>query len=117
MPVFGFGTLPSLAPVEFLQEVGEFFSQLDAVREEIEEAAISVHAGVIGSSLTGAMGLSVGYLLWLTRGGLLLASLVSTMPAWRLIDPLPVLAHLGDGDDDDQDSLDSMIRERAGQAS
>ena len=73
-------------------------------------------AGVVGSSLAGAAGLSVGYLLWLTRGGVLLASLVSSMPAWRLIDPLPVLTHFGAGGDEDQDSLDSMIRERTGRA-
>ena len=38
------------------------------------------------------------------------------MPAWRLIDPLPVLAHLGERDDEDRDSLDSMIRERSPEA-
>ena len=58
------------------------------------------------------MGLSIGYVIWLTRGGLLLASLLSSLPAWRLIDPIAVLAYLGTDDEDDRDdeeSLDSLL--------
>jgi hypothetical protein len=58
------------------------------------------------------MGLSVGYVIWLTRGGLLLASLLSSLPAWRLIDPIAVLAQLRTDDEDDRDdeeSLDSLL--------
>ena len=39
-------------------------------------------------------GLSVGYVLWLGRGGVLLASLLSALPAWSTLDPLPVLAQV-----------------------
>ena len=55
---------------------------------------------------------SVGYALLLTRGGLLLSSLISSMPAWRLIDPLHVLARLGAGkreEGEDEESLDSLV--------
>ena len=65
-----------------------------------------------GSSIAVTMGLSIGYVIWLTRGGLLLASLLSSLPAWRLIDPIAVLAHLGTDDEDDRDdgeSLDSLL--------
>jgi hypothetical protein len=37
-------------------------------------------------------GVSVGYVLWLARGGVLMASLMSALPAWASVDPLPVLA-------------------------
>jgi hypothetical protein len=30
--------------------------------------------------------------VWLARGGALLASLASSLPAWALVDPLPVLS-------------------------
>jgi hypothetical protein len=43
-----------------------------------------------GAVLVG--GLSVGYVLWLARGGVLMASLMSALPAWTSVDPLPVLA-------------------------
>jgi hypothetical protein len=53
----------------------------------------------------------VGYVVWLARGGMLLASLLSSMPAWRAIDPLPVLANFRDDDDDaDDESLDSLVK-------
>jgi hypothetical protein len=29
--------------------------------------------------------------VWLLRGGMLLASLLSSMPAWQFLDPLPIL--------------------------
>jgi predicted outer membrane repeat protein len=47
-------------------------------------------------------GLSVGYVLWLARGGALVASLMSSVPAWASVDPLPVLSQARrarDGDD------------------
>lgn len=34
---------------------------------------------------------SVGYVLWSLRGGHLLSTFLATMPAWQLMDPLPVL--------------------------
>ena len=53
----------------------------------------------------------MGYVVWLARGGLLLASLLSSMPAWRAIDPLPVLTNFRDSEDgDDNESLDSLVR-------
>jgi hypothetical protein len=42
----------------------------------------------------------------------LLSTLLSSMPAWRVLDPFPVLARQrdsGDDDDEDDDSLESMI--------
>ncbi|MDX1434899.1 MAG: hypothetical protein R3286_20830, partial [Gammaproteobacteria bacterium] len=91
----------------------EFQETLDKVREELSEPA-HVETTVVGSSVAVTTGLSVGYVIWLARGGLLLASLLSSMPAWRVIDPLPVLASVaGRAGDDDDESLDSMIRKRA----
>jgi hypothetical protein len=64
-------------------------------------------------------GFSIGYVLWLIRGGLLLSSLLSSLPAWRFVDPLPVLSHLGaisKEDETDDDSLESVIRKGADMA-
>ena len=67
---------------------------------------------VVGSSIAVSTGLSVGYVLWMIRGGVLLSSVLSSMPAWRLVDPLPVLGFLDDEDDDDHDdSLESLVAE------
>ena len=65
---------------------------------------------LVASTATIASGLSVGYVVWLARGGLLAASLLSSMPAWRLIDPLPVLAYADGGDEPEQgESLVELI--------
>ena len=37
--------------------------------------------------------LSVGYVIWCLRGGSLVATLLTTLPLWRWLDPLPVLDH------------------------
>ena len=55
-------------------------------------------------------GLTVGYVVWTIRGGLLVSSLLAQMPAWRLIDPLVVLQYVDDYDgDDEDDSLQSIV--------
>jgi len=47
------------------------------------------------------MALSVGAVWWAARAGGLLASLLASTPAWRHVDPLPVL-----GRDEDEPEID-----------
>jgi hypothetical protein len=84
--------------------------ELDAVREQITEQAQLEH-WVTGSIAVGGLGLTVGYVLWLLRGGALLTSLLSTLPAWRLIDPLPVLARVDEeeAEEDDDDAFAAFL--------
>jgi hypothetical protein len=35
--------------------------------------------------------ITVGYVVWSLRGASLLASLLTSMPLWRTLDPLPIL--------------------------
>lgn len=55
-------------------------------------------------AMAGTSFLTVGYLAWMVRGGILLTTFMSSLPAWRLLDPLAVLesAALDDGVNDDQ---------------
>jgi hypothetical protein len=65
--------------------------------------------GVVASSVVISTGFSVGYVLWLARGGALLASIASGIPAWMTVDPLPVLSRYraaNGGEDDAEDSPD-----------
>jgi hypothetical protein len=69
----------------------------------------------LGSAIVSSVGLSVGYVVWLLRGGMLLSTLLSSIPAWQILDPLPVLARKRDSDrdhPDDDESLEAML-ERA----
>jgi len=83
---------------------------LDQVRDKkgedilIENPTLSASTGVAAS-------MSVGYVAWLLRGGVLLSSVLSQLPAWRSIDPLPVFSHGGKRDEDEEDeSLEAIVQ-------
>jgi hypothetical protein len=61
---------------------------------------------VVGTTAVSVTGLTVGYVLWLIRGGTLLASLVSSLPAWCAFDPLPVLDNFDASEDRRRDKED-----------
>ena len=69
---------------------------------------MTIDPTVIGSGVVMATGISVGYVVWMTRGGLLLLTLVSSMPAWRLVDPIPVLGRLRDKRDEEDEAGESL---------
>jgi hypothetical protein len=74
------------------------------VRDDVEQAAQGEQTALAGS-LVLSTGFSLGYVVWLARGGALLASLASSLPAWAMVDPLPVLSRFkgksrADGIDD-----------------
>jgi hypothetical protein len=78
---------------------------LDRVHDEMLGEQDLETIAVAGSAAIGT-GLSVGYVLWLARGGVLVASLMSSVPAWASVDPLPVLAQMRrdeDGEDADRE--------------
>ena len=90
-----------------------FTRELDRLRNNNKAEEVA-ERNIILSSVTAGAGMSVGYVLWLLRGGLLITSLLSSLPAWRFVDPLPVMGRLkGDGEDDDidddGDSIESMV--------
>jgi hypothetical protein len=97
-------------PLQML-DTGTFITRLDDMRDELIENQ-SATEKLVGSGLTLSAGLSVGYVVWLARSGVILSSVLSSLPAWRLIDPLPVLGTLAAtaDDDDDTESLESMVR-------
>jgi hypothetical protein len=69
----------------------DLLSRLDEAQRRLLEEAESRRALVAQSvAITG--GLSIGYVVWLVRGGVLLSSMLSALPAWQMIDPMPVLA-------------------------
>jgi hypothetical protein len=90
---------------------GVFLNDLDLSQDDIQ-ALLDLQTRVATSTTAVTSGLSVGYVLWMTRGGLLVASLLSSLPAWRLLDPIPVLAQLSLSDEEDEEegeSLDTIV--------
>jgi hypothetical protein len=110
------GTLASTTAATFSITGSRMWRELDSLHQQItSDLPLRVWAG--SASIVSA-GLSVAYFLWLTRGGSLLSSLLSSMPAWKLVDPLPILDHLGNTaammKRADDDGLDNMIGKAAG---
>jgi hypothetical protein len=89
-------------------------NQMDEIRDNLREQG-TFEASTVAASAAASIGLSVGYVVWLLRGGVLLSTVLYSLPAWRSLDPLPVLERVdgdedGDGDGDDgDDSLESMV--------
>ena len=45
------------------------------------------------TTVTGTLTLlTMGYAAWTVRGGFLLSSILASLPAWHMVDPLPILA-------------------------
>ena len=100
----------------FLDPASGYLSELDRLREAAMQE-VELERTVVGSSVAVTTGLSVGYVAWLVRGGVLLSTALSSLPAWQFIDPLPVLARTReDGDDGRDDSLESIIKEQSARA-
>lgn len=65
---------------------------------------------VVGTTAAVSTSVSVGYVVWVLRGGSLLTTFLSSMPAWQAFDPLPVLESFEDEDDlMDEESLAEMV--------
>ncbi|MEP6789860.1 MAG: SBBP repeat-containing protein, partial [Ramlibacter sp.] len=81
--------------------------EMDRMREEIRKD-FNLDQTVAVSAAGVTFGMSVVYVLWLIRGGVLMGSYLSAMPAWRVLDPLPVLERVGESADEDDDSLEAL---------
>ncbi|MGI9456688.1 MAG: cadherin-like domain-containing protein, partial [Aeoliella sp.] len=105
----------SFEDLQFVVEAGAFWDDLDELEDLVDQAGEIQHlAG--GAVLGVSSGLTAGYVLWLVRGGYLLSSVLAQMPAWRFIDPLPILDYLDEDDQladeqNEQDSLAGMLAE------
>ncbi|MEM7256433.1 MAG: cadherin-like domain-containing protein [Pseudomonadota bacterium] len=88
--------------------VNSIQQELNKVSGEMTNTSLQRNIA-LGGTITLTTGLSIGYVLWLIRGGLLLTSVLTSMPAWRLIDPIPVLEDQAraDGETDDE-TLESI---------
>ena len=89
-------------------------NSLDAVKEEIGKEMIMDRA-VLGSAIATSVGLSAGYVVWMLKGGSLLASVLSSLPVWQLADPLAILVGKKEEEDDEEDdSLKTIIEGSSG---
>jgi hypothetical protein len=69
----------------------ELEQALDRLNEELVQQARPSQV-VAAGSLMMSTGVSLGYIVWLARGGALIASMASSIPVWASMDPMPVLS-------------------------
>jgi hypothetical protein len=71
-------------------DVNSLWEQLDMFREDVAADSRSFTVGVV--TVTGVLTfVTAGYAAWTIRGGYLLASVLTSLPAWHMVDPLPIL--------------------------
>ena len=95
-------TEPEVEPIRAEMQAlpsGHHFAQDDEERRRIEV--------ILGSIRMSGLALSVGAVWWAARAAGLIASLVASAPAWRHVDPLPVLGR----DDEEGEQFDAADEE------
>lgn len=108
-----FGFRPGMNSEPLIVETESFVSTgyievLDQFQDEVQQDDFYYH-GIVNSTIAVTGSISVGYVVWMIRGGVLMSSILSSLPAWKMIDPLPILGDGAmDGDEDDE-SLESMV--------
>ncbi|MEO8630786.1 MAG: hypothetical protein ABI612_22215, partial [Betaproteobacteria bacterium] len=86
-------------------------SELNHMRSDVDDQ-ISLEKKIIGSTVAVTVSVSIGYVMWLLRGGVLMSSLLSSLPAWHIIDPMPVLSQAKRKDErnaEDDDPLEKLF--------
>jgi hypothetical protein len=79
---------------EYALEDGNLWKQLEDPRARAE-AELAWQQLSVGVATAVSMSVSTGYVIWILRGSYLVASVLSSAPAWACIDPLPILDESG----------------------
>ena len=99
-----------MTETSFATQTGSFWESLDGFKRNAEAIA-TAPALMIGGSAVLATSISAGYLVWMIRGGQVLAAMMANLPAWQLMDPLPILGGWVEKDDETDESLESLLEE------
>jgi hypothetical protein len=77
-------------PSAFATAARPLVARMDAMAKQMASAEASQGAAIRTVSQI-AMAMTAGYVVWSLRGASLLASLLTSIPLWRSLDPLPIL--------------------------
>ena len=101
-----------------LDPTSGFLKDLDDARDDLQNL-VATEKTFLASSVAASTGLSIGYVIWLLRSGVLLTALLSSVPAWQFVNPLVVLESPAKrtgkkGKEDlEGDSLESMFDQQS----
>ncbi len=98
------------AELEIQASYNNLARSLNQLKDEVADQS-QINKTVVGSTIAVSTGLSAGYVIWMLRGGMLVSSVMFSLPAWRIADPLPILTGNRKEEDDDE-SLQSIIKNK-----
>ncbi len=99
---------PTVDAYAYLAQPGDVWQSLDDFHESVTS---QTNLASIGSVTTVTSGFIVGYVFWALRSGVLLSSVMASLPAWNLFDPM-VIVHAMDDSEDEEESLESIVDQR-----
>ena len=109
-----FDTTATKGEIQALLTRWGFLQDLDRVRDDFL-GVTATEQTYLASSVAASTGLSVGYVFWLLRSGVLLTALLSSLPAWQFVNPLLVLdrpekkKRKNGQEDPEDDTVESMF--------
>jgi len=99
--------LQQLLQVDLQQAI--VWNQWDKLRDANEDGTLLGQFSVGTAGATAGL-FSIGYLMWALRGGMFLATVYSSIPAWRMLDPATLLtSYRSSKTTDPDDSIESML--------
>ncbi len=101
----------------FVLDTGLLWDQLDELREQFD-SDVGLQDLLAGSATVAAATFSAGFVFWVLRGGYFLSLLLTSMPAWRYFDPLPIFdgrRDRKDGESEDAQTNDDFFNDLTGQ--
>ena len=101
----------SSVTVASVTESALLWQQLDELRTSTGNDVTLTHF-TVGTASAATSSLIVGYVIWALRSGLLLSSVLATMPAWNLLDPLAIAAVADRDDDESEESLEELVEKQ-----
>ncbi|MHB8863840.1 MAG: cadherin domain-containing protein [Pirellulaceae bacterium] len=100
------------AGITIIGQSTQLMQDLDKFQQSLD-SDLYLNTVAIGSVGTIVSGFTVGYVLWILRSGLLLSSLLASMPAWTMFDPLLILPGGGGQDDGQEESLEQIVENQS----
>jgi len=103
-------TANAVVRVQGMVNKPQLWQAINSMQGELQQSSDPATL-TIGATVTATTGITVGYVIWVIRGGILLSSVVANLPMWRLMDPMAILNSADHGPEDDE-SLQSMVDEQ-----
>ncbi len=86
------------------------WQKISELRQELRSSLTVQSSLTVGTAATTTAGMTVGYVAWVMRSGLLFSSMMTQLPIWRFMDPLAILESTENEDsENDEETINSMV--------